>query len=113
MINQPINDGGPAFPTTATATTVSKQNDGDSVLTNYGSSPGMTLRQYAAIKLRVPDSETDWLDDMIRKSNRDYFAAKALQGSLACLGSGGDWDDFAKDAYKYADAMLKARGEAK
>jgi hypothetical protein len=42
-------------------------------------------------------------------SMRDYFAAAALQGSLACLGSGGDWDDFAKDAYKYADAMLKAR----
>jgi len=43
---------------------------------------------------------------------RDYFAAAALQGSIACIGSGGDWDDFAKDAYKYADAMLKAR-EAK
>jgi hypothetical protein len=43
---------------------------------------------------------------------RDYFAAAALQGSIACIGSGGDWDDFAKDTYKYADAMLKAR-EAK
>lgn len=40
---------------------------------------------------------------------RDYFAAAALQGSIACVGSGGDWNDFAKDAYKYADAMLKAR----
>jgi hypothetical protein len=30
---------------------------------------GMTLREYAAIKLKVPDSGTDWLDDMIRKSN--------------------------------------------
>jgi hypothetical protein len=30
---------------------------------------GMTLRQYAAIKLKVPDSGTDWLDDMIRKAN--------------------------------------------
>jgi hypothetical protein len=30
---------------------------------------GMTMRQYAAIKLKVPDSGTDWLDDMIRKSN--------------------------------------------
>jgi len=42
---------------------------------------------------------------------RDYFAAAALQGSIACVGSGGDWNDFAKDAYKYADAMLKARGD--
>jgi hypothetical protein len=31
---------------------------------------GMTLRQYAAIKLKVPDSGTDWLDDMIRESLR-------------------------------------------
>lgn len=73
----------------------------------------MTIRQYAAIKLRVPDSGTDWLDEMIRKSNRDYFAAAALQGSIACVGSGGDWNDFAKDAYKYADAMLKAREVAR
>lgn len=31
-------------------------------------SAGMTLRQYAAIHLKVPDSGSDWLDDMIRKS---------------------------------------------
>jgi hypothetical protein len=29
---------------------------------------GMTLRQYAAIHLKVPDSGTDWLDEMIKKS---------------------------------------------
>ena len=79
----------------------------------------MTLRQYAAIKLRVPDSGTDWLDDMIRKSNRDYFAAAALQGNLAGQSidvgyyEGKDaWNKAAKDAYAVADAMLKAR-EAK
>ena len=46
-------------------------------------SDGMTLRQYAAIKLRVPDSGTDWLDEMIVKSKRDDFAAKAMQGVLS------------------------------
>lgn len=46
---------------------------------------------------------------------RDYFAAKAMQGSLAApLESGvatgpGCWDAIAKDSYKMADAMLKAR----
>ena len=43
---------------------------------------------------------------------RDYFAAKAMQGMLAgLLGYGHDimWDQIAKDAYKQADAMLKAR----
>jgi hypothetical protein len=44
------NTGGPAFPT---------GNDYEK---------GMTLRQYAAIHLKVPDSGTDWLDDMIKKS---------------------------------------------
>jgi hypothetical protein len=33
---------------------------------NY--SKGMTLRQYAAIHLKVPNSGTDWLDEMIKKS---------------------------------------------
>jgi hypothetical protein len=50
------NTGGPAFPTP-------RYERGDMY------SLGMTLRQYAAIKLKVPDSGTDWLDDMIRKSN--------------------------------------------
>jgi hypothetical protein len=50
------NTGGPAFPWTADRA-------------DRGDEPGMTLRQYAAIKLKVPDSGTDWLDDMIRKSN--------------------------------------------
>ena len=69
MTNQPINDGGPAFPTM-------DPNEHYRLM-------GMTLR--------------------------DYFAAAALQGSIACVGSGGDWNDFAKDAYIIADAMLKAR----
>jgi hypothetical protein len=38
---------------------------------------------------------------------RDYFAAKALEGKLATGETG--FDDIAKRAYKYADAMLKAR----
>lgn len=41
---------------------------------------------------------------------RDYFAAKALQGMLACPvqpQSGADM--YARDAYFVADAMLKAR----
>lgn len=53
--------GGPAFP-----------NEG---FNGWGEPfQGMTLRQYAAIKLKVPDSGTDWLDDMIRQSLKDDFA---------------------------------------
>jgi len=53
------NTGGPAFPAT--------NHHGHKL-------EGMTLRQYAAIKLKVPDSGTDWLDDMIRKSNETDLA---------------------------------------
>lgn len=86
-------------------------------------SEGMTLRQYAAIKLKVPDSGTDWLDDMIRQSLRDELAAKAMQG---IIGGATGWshcgytpidglspiENDARLAYQYADAMIKARGEA-
>jgi hypothetical protein len=41
---------------------------------------------------------------------RDYFAAKAMQGMLACPGSI-RVDDDANLAYKMADAMLKARNK--
>lgn len=50
-------------------------------------------------------------------SQRDYFAAKAMQGLLAsgeadkiCVQSDSDWPDaIASNAFSMADAMLKAR----
>ena len=42
-------------------------------------------------------------------SLRDYFAAKAMQGILANPDIDGYPEDYAKKAYQYADAMLKAR----
>ena len=67
----------------------------------------MTLRQYAAIKLKVPDSGTDWLDDMIRESLHDDFAAKAMQAIV----SNGDVDPqkISQASHIIAEAMLKAR----
>jgi hypothetical protein len=89
--------GKPAFPATA-------YNDD-------GHMPqGMSVREYAAIKLRVPDSGTDWLDDMIRKSQRDEIAAKAMQSFI------GDpyltdhsREECAQLSYAMADAMLRTR----
>ena len=43
---------------------------------------------------------------------RDYFAAKAMQGMLSGLLADGmdiQWVQMAQDAYRQADAMLKAR----
>ena len=42
---------------------------------------------------------------------RDYFAAKAMEGLIACAENHGDIPHklCAVDAYRYADAMLEAR----
>lgn len=99
-----IETGGPAFPTKS-------YNVERDVMTLE---EGMTLRQYAAIKLRVPNSGTDWLDEMIVQSLRDEFAAKAMQGLM-----GRAWGDIPADelfaiwsesAYAISDVMVKARG---
>ncbi len=70
--------------------------------------PGMTLRQYAAIKLKVPDSGTDWLDLMITKSLLDEFAAKVMPEIYQRVKDGG-YKRVAELAYEMADAMLKER----
>ena len=80
------NDGGPAFPLTNYTSDIgpggggcyAKDANGKSVWVNSGC-PGMSLREYAAIKLCVPDSGIGWLDDMIRQSQRDRFAGMALK----------------------------------
>ena len=58
---------------------MTKETGGSAFPSDVLPSSGMTLRQYAAIKLKVPDSGTDWLDVMIAKSLRDNFAANALE----------------------------------
>jgi len=84
------------------------------------SSSGMTLRQYAAIKLRVPNSGTDWLDDMIVASIRNDFASKAMQSHIAIgfvsMCEAGHQEGeinkaIAKASYDMADAMIVARGK--
>ena len=99
-----VNDGGPAFPS----------NRDMRYEQEFDHEGGMTLRQYAAIKLRVPNSGTDWLDEMIRTSLRDEFAAKAMQGMAGSHGyceRGWDQKDLAGQAYELADAMFATRGE--
>ncbi len=80
--------------------------------------PGLSMRQYAAIKLKVPDSGVDWLDEMIERSRRDDVAAMAMQGLLsrglhyATEGINTarrplDNEDISVHAYDVADAMRK------
>lgn len=99
-----IEDGGPAFPVQDAAA---------------WQGHGMTLRQYAAIKLRVPNSGTDWLDEMIRDSLRDEFAEKAMAAYITSQidMTREDTSPFAEEvvariSYQFADAMLAAREAA-
>lgn len=102
-----FENSGPAFPVPL--------NQGEP-WSSMGPCDGMTLRQYAAIKLCVPDSGTDWLDKMIRESLRNEMAAKAMQGMAGSHGyceRGWDQKDLAGQAYELADATIGARGEKK
>jgi hypothetical protein len=81
---------------------------------NYGC-PGMTLREYAAIHLRVPDSGSDWLDKMIEQRLRDEVAAKVMHGTLFHIKPVLEQDEMrglANMSYYIADVILKARGTA-
>lgn len=118
------NDGGPAYPWT------DQNADG----TPYNQYAGMSLRQYAAIELRVPESGLEWLDDMIRQAKRDEFAGQALNQAVEDYGQpthgngsqqrrnlgnpvlpysasrvGSREEIIARQAYRYADAMIAAR----
>lgn len=66
----------------------------------------LTQRHLAAIRLRYPDSGSEWLDNMIRKSNRREYAAKAMQGLAQNAYSPG-WNFLAEDAFNIADAMIE------
>jgi hypothetical protein len=75
---------------------------------------GMTLRQYAAIKLCVPDSGDAWLNAMIRKALADRFAGQTIHAILreAWCDYEADGDTLrvaAKQAYDVADAMIAER----
>lgn len=72
---------------------------------NYGA----TLRAYAAIHLRVPDSGIPELDQMIEKARRQEMLGRALQGAL----SPDIWttNECVAVATAAADAAIKAMEE--
>lgn len=99
-------DGRPAFPLS--------DSGFDMRGTTHEGVNGMTLRAYAAIKLRVPNSGIDWLDDMIRASMRDEFAAKAMQGLVARKFTANETGQVFVEwvtevSFEFADQMLSVR----
>jgi uncharacterized protein (DUF4213/DUF364 family) len=87
---------------------VRRGSDGSFCTDYMCASAGMTLPQYAAIKLRVPRSGDPDLDAMIRDSRRLDFVERAL-GQLAVNATWehhDDYDSAEKVAFGMADAML-------
>jgi len=107
------NNGGPAFPTPIDGV----GNYADPHYAKEGvQGPGMTLREYACIHLRVPETNHDWLNELIRTAQRDEFAAKAMavamEKALGAATGEGSAEAMAlvpEIAQAMADAMLRAR----
>lgn len=47
--------------------------------------PGLTAREHAAIHLRVPMSDNEWLDEMITEARRWDAAQAAIQGEMSSV----------------------------
>lgn len=82
-------------------------------------SPGLTKREYACIRLGVPETEDAELDALIRKFERKRIAAKAMQ-SLIPFCALNEKNGFnlhgkacAKASVDMADALLKSLEETK
>jgi hypothetical protein len=105
--------GGPAFPqdyehVRVLAELASEMTD-KQLLKATKQLAGMTLRQYAAIHLKVPNSGDDWLDEMIATSVRNDLAAKVLQVALAGRPESSTAEQLVKLTYIIADEMVKAQ----
>jgi hypothetical protein len=72
--------------------------------------PGMTLKQYAAITLKVPRSGDPNIDAMIRESQRAEFATNTIDTAFCQYVAVGkknpSIEEVVTTAYKIADAML-------
>jgi hypothetical protein len=94
-----MNDNDQAFPVFDSA-----RSGADYVCSDFG----MTMREYAAIKLKVPRSGDAELDAWIRESRRADLAALAMGGIAAW----NQWitkpiaSQFSEQAFNLADAML-------
>ena len=72
-------------------------------MTNTPAFPQVDLKD--SYGMLVPDRQSGM-------TLRDYFAAKAMQGLIACpMQPQSGPEMYARDAYAVADAMLKERGD--
>lgn len=80
MSTDKLETGGPAYP-------IPCDDDRDCFSRANSGYGGMTTRTYAAIKLCVPQSEHEFINDMIRESQRFELAKAAMQGLVSRPGA--------------------------
>lgn len=97
-----MNDGGPAFP---------KPCDECSHSVGEHACYGMSLRDYACIRLKVPETDKDWLNVIILKALRTDLAGMALAAMTAApdYSKGPCNSAMAERAYVIAEWMLAER----
>lgn len=105
MTTTPRDDGGPAFPSQITT----EDRNGAPIVTEF---KGLSAREYAAIHLRVPDSGTAWLDEMIYQQIRSQAfseVACTMLTDMRLVAKEPAWFDHAAViAIRIADAMVAA-----
>jgi len=69
---------------------------------------GFNAQEYAAIHLKVPNSGSDWLDEMIRTSLRNDMVASIMSGLQANIGAN-DWKQskFAQITVDTANTLME------
>lgn len=72
---------------------------------NIENGSGFTKRERAAIDLRVADSSTPWLDEMIEKSNRMELAKASLNGLLS--NPGGPFQQSSKCGWSLVNCTME------
>lgn len=96
MKNERLNQE-PAFPVTE------EQMDR---IEKYPQMAGLSKEEYAAIHLKIPNSGSEWLDEMIRKANIRDAALYAMQGLLSSNGNL-DKELLAETSIEIASEILK------
>ena len=76
-----------------------------------GETNGLSLREYAAIHLCIPDSGNDELDAMIKRAQRERIAGKIISGLMHIPGAlGVNEITIRETAFRWADAVIAAGG---
>ena len=77
----------------------------------HGPADGFTKRERACIDLRIPESGDAELDALIRKAQRQEFAAKSAQAMLAnqsTIDVFGGYNEISDESLFHADALISA-----